>query len=70
MRGLRLKKAVIPPARRTGDLNRKLIEKYVSGAQAQEDFEALKRSISEELNSVEVQLKALEEEQITMSNVD
>ena len=47
-------------------LNRKLIEKYVSGALAQEDFETLKRSMTAELSSIDGQLKSLEEEQITM----
>lgn len=50
-------------------MNRKLSEKYVSGALAQEDLETLERSISEELNSFDVQLKALEEEQITMQTL-
>lgn len=47
-------------------LNRKLIEKYVSGGLAQQDFETLKQSITSEISSIDVQLKALEDEQITM----
>jgi hypothetical protein len=43
-------------------LNRKLIQKYVSGALSQEDFETLKRSITADLASIDAQLKALQEE--------
>ena len=50
-------------------LNRKLIEKYVSGALSQEDFETLKRSITTELASIDAQLKALQEEQMTMQSL-
>jgi DNA invertase Pin-like site-specific DNA recombinase len=50
-------------------LNRKLIEKYVSGALSQEDFETLKRSITTDVASIDAQLKALQEEQMTMQSL-
>ncbi len=50
-------------------LNRKLIEKYVSGALSQGDFETLKSSITTELASIDAQLKALQEEQMTMQSL-
>jgi site-specific DNA recombinase len=50
-------------------LNRKLIEKYVSEALSQADFETLKQSISSELASIDVQVKAMQEEQITMQSL-
>jgi hypothetical protein len=50
-------------------LNRKLIEKYVSAALSQEDFETLKQSITTELASIDAQLKALQEEQMTMQSL-
>jgi len=50
-------------------LNRKLIEKYVSCALSQGDFETLKSSITTELASIDAQLKALQEEQMTMQSL-
>jgi len=41
----------------------------VSGALSQEDFETLKQSITTELASIDAQLKALQEEQMTMQSL-